>query len=94
MRYTPRGLSSMIKLRATKISRSFLSWQVRSLIGYKFALKMEQTAVIKEALRIAVATPAGLPRIVPPSGAVISGVNIPGGVRVSCPSIIESHLKP
>jgi hypothetical protein len=55
---------------------------------------MEQTAVIKEALRIAVATPAGLPRIVPPSGAVISGVNIPGGVRVSCPSIIESHLKP
>jgi hypothetical protein len=28
------------------------------------------------------AVPAGLPRVVPPSGAVISGVRIPGGVRV------------
>lgn len=51
---------------------------------------MTQTAVIKEALRIATAVPAGLPRIVPPSGAVISGVRIPGGVRASCPSIIVS----
>ena len=55
---------------------------------------MVQTAVIKEALRIAVATPAGAPRVVPPSGATISGVKIPGGVRVSCLSIIESHLTP
>ncbi|KAI0277339.1 cytochrome P450 [Russula aff. rugulosa BPL654] len=45
------------------------------------------TAVIKETLRIAVTTPAGLPRVVPPSGAVISGVNVPGGVGVSCPSV-------
>ena len=43
---------------------------------------MEQTAVIKETLRLAVPTPAGLPRVVPPPGAVISGVKIPGGVRV------------
>ncbi len=55
---------------------------------------MEQTAVIKETLRIALATPAGLVRVVPPSGAVISGVKIPGGVRVSCPSIIGPHLIP
>jgi cytochrome P450 len=44
---------------------------------------MEQTAVIKESLRLASPTPAGLPRVVPSSGAVISGVRIPGGVRVS-----------
>jgi cytochrome P450 len=48
---------------------------------------MEQTAVIKETLRMAATLPAGLPRVVPPSGAVISGVEIPGGVRVSCPSV-------
>jgi hypothetical protein len=38
-------------------------------------------------LRIAPAVPVGLPRVVPPSGAVITGVRIPGGVRVShtCP---------
>jgi hypothetical protein len=46
---------------------------------------MEQTAVIRETLRMATAIPAGLPRVVPPSGAVISGVNIPGGVRASSP---------
>ncbi|KAH9002465.1 cytochrome P450 [Lactarius hatsudake] len=41
------------------------------------------TAVIKETLRIAPAVPAGLPRVVPPSGAVIAGVRIPGGTVVS-----------
>jgi hypothetical protein len=41
------------------------------------------TAVIKETLRIAITTPAGLPRVVPPSGAVISGVKVPGGTVVS-----------
>ena len=51
---------------------------------------MEQTAVIKETLRMAVPTPAGLPRVVPPSGAVISGVKIPGGVRLSRPPVIAS----
>ncbi|KAF8488483.1 putative P450 monooxygenase [Russula emetica] len=51
------------------------------------------TAVIKETLRIAVATPAGAPRVVPPSGAVISGVKVPGGVSVSCPSVFcRSYL--
>jgi hypothetical protein len=54
----------------------------------------KQTAVIKEALRIGVPTPAGHTRVVPPSGAVISGVKIPGGVRVSCPSVIGSCLMP
>ena len=41
---------------------------------------MEQTAVVKEALRMSIAIAAGLPRIVPPTGAVISDVEIPGGV--------------
>jgi len=41
------------------------------------------TAVIKETLRIATPIPAGLPRVVPPSGAVISGADIPGGTVVS-----------
>ncbi len=53
---------------------------------------MEQTAVIKEALRIGVPVPAGLPRVVPPSGAIISGVKIPGGVRVSWQPVIVSYL--
>lgn len=51
---------------------------------------MEQTAVIKETLRLAAPTPAGLPRVVPPPGAVISGVRIPGGVRVS-PTSLYPH---
>ena len=51
------------------------------IVKYEFPLRVKQTAVIKEALRISTAVPAGLPRIVPPSGAVISGVKIPGGVR-------------
>ncbi len=54
---------------------------MRSFVGYEFALRVEQTAVVKEALRISVAIASGLPRIVPPSGAIISGVKIPGGVR-------------
>jgi len=41
------------------------------------------TAVIKETLRLAIPVPGGLPRVVPPSGAVISGVWIPGGTVVS-----------
>ena len=42
---------------------------------------------------MAISTPAGLPRVVPPSGAVISGVHVPGGVSVSCPSVIcRSYL--
>ncbi|KAH9979104.1 cytochrome P450 [Lactifluus volemus] len=41
------------------------------------------TAVIKETLRLTVSIPGGLPRVVPPSGAVISGVRIPGGTVVS-----------
>ncbi|KAI9434338.1 putative cytochrome P450 [Lactarius indigo] len=41
------------------------------------------TAVIKEMLRIAPAVPAGLPRVVPPSGTVIAGIRIPGGAVVS-----------
>jgi len=39
--------------------------------------------VIKETLRMSVPAPAGLPRVVPPSGAVISGAAIPGGTVVS-----------
>jgi len=40
------------------------------------------TAVVKETLRVSVAIPASLPRVVPSSGAVISGVKIPGGTVV------------
>jgi len=39
-----------------------------------------------------VPVPAGLPRVVPPSGAIISGVKIPGGVRVSWQPVIVSYL--
>jgi cytochrome P450 len=52
-------------------------------VRVELALRMEQTAVIKETLRMATAVPAGLPRVVPSSGAVISGAEIPGGVRAS-----------
>jgi hypothetical protein len=38
---------------------------------------------VKETLRLAPATPVGLARVVPPEGAAISGVRIPGGVGVS-----------
>ncbi len=57
---------------------------MRSFAGHEFALSTEQTAVIKETLRVAVSVPAGLPRVVPESGAVLSGVKIPGGVSASC----------
>ena len=80
MKCTLCGPSST-KLRATNNSKSFLSWQVCSFVRYEFSLSVEQTAVVKEALRISIAIASGLPRIVPPSGAVISGVTIPGGVR-------------
>lgn len=36
-------------------------------------------------LRISPAVPVGLPRVVPPSGATIAGVNVPGGVRLLFP---------
>src|SRR5216684_3401819 len=93
MKCAQYGLSST-KLRATKNWRSSLTWQVCLSVRLKFALRMEQTAVIKETLRMAVPTPIGLPRVVPPSGAVISGVDIPGGVSVSCPSVNGSYLTP
>jgi cytochrome P450 len=38
-------------------------------------------------LRISPAVPAGLPRVVPSSGATIAGVSIPAGVRVSFPRL-------
>jgi hypothetical protein len=39
-----------------------------------------------------VPTPAGLPRVVPPSGAVISGTKIPGGVRISPSAVSDPYL--
>ncbi len=53
-------------------------------------MTLRQTAVVKETLRLAPTTPVGLARVVPPEGATISGVRIPGGVRVS-PS--HRHVK-
>ena len=91
--YTLCGPSST-KLRIMNNSRGFLSWQVRSFLRLEFALRVEQTAVIKEALRISTAVPAGLPRIVPPSGVVISGVKIPGGVCALRLFVIVSYLIP
>jgi len=59
--------------------------------GYEHLEKLPfLTAVVKEALRIAVPTPAGLTRVVPPSGATISGVKIPGGTVVSQSSLFVS----
>ncbi len=55
-----------------------------SFVRHEFALSMEQTAVIKETLRVTVAVPGGLPRKVSPSGGEICGVKIPGGVSASC----------
>lgn len=49
------------------------------------------TAVVKETLRLAPATPVGLARVVPPEGATISGVRIPGGTSVSQSSLFV-HL--
>ena len=43
---------------------------------------------------MAATLPAGLPRVVPQSGAVISGVEIPGGVRVSCSFVFGFYLMP
>ncbi|KAI0265866.1 putative P450 monooxygenase [Gloeopeniophorella convolvens] len=48
------------------------------------------TAVIKESLRIAPAVPSALPRIVPPSGATIAGVVVPGGVIVGQSALFVS----
>ncbi|KAI0048042.1 putative P450 monooxygenase [Auriscalpium vulgare] len=41
------------------------------------------TAVVKETLRVSPGTPAGLPRVVPAAGAMLSGAFIPGGTIVS-----------
>ncbi|KAI9447697.1 putative P450 monooxygenase [Lactarius indigo] len=49
------------------------------------------TAVVKETLRLAPATPVGLARVVPPEGATISGIRIPGGTSVSQSSLFV-HL--
>lgn len=43
---------------------------------------------------MAATLPAGLPRVVPPSGAVISGVGIPGGVSVLFPFVVDFYLIP
>ncbi|KAI0282040.1 cytochrome P450 [Russula brevipes] len=53
---------------------------------------VDETAVIKEMLRMAVAVPMGLPRVVPRSGAVISGVRIPGSTVVSQSDLFVSCL--
>jgi hypothetical protein len=80
-----RGLP-LTNPRIMKNSKSFHSWQVHfCVLRLDLFLSSEQTAVIKETLRLATTTPAGLPRVVPPAGAMISGVWIPGGVCcVSC----------
>ena len=76
---SPRPTSEPRTTRETSILGKGVHFRVQ------LVLRMEKTGVIKETLRIATAVPAGLPRVVPPSGAVISGAAIPGGVRVSFP---------
>ncbi|KAL9089551.1 MAG: hypothetical protein Q9159_002503 [Coniocarpon cinnabarinum] len=50
-------------------------------------------AVIKEGLRYSHGVVAGLLRVVPPEGAVIAGVDVPGGTVVSCAAPFV-HLNP
>ncbi|KAI0277337.1 cytochrome P450 [Russula aff. rugulosa BPL654] len=51
---------------------------------------LEKLPFLAKMLRIATPTPIGPPRVVPPSGAVISGFNIPGGTVVSqSPSFVS-----
>ncbi|KAI1769943.1 putative cytochrome P450 [Hypoxylon cercidicola] len=49
--------------------------------------------VIQETLRLYTATPSGLPRLVPPGGATLSGHFIPGGYTVSAQSY-SMHRNP
>ncbi|KAG9239848.1 cytochrome P450 [Calycina marina] len=51
------------------------------------------SAVVKEALRISMANPTRLPRIVPSSGWTFKGTNFPSGAIVGC-SAYELHLNP
>lgn len=50
-------------------------------------------AVIWETLRLYGAAPGGLPRIVPPGGATLSGYRLPGGVHV-CTQAFSIHRDP
>ncbi|KAH8802761.1 cytochrome P450 [Xylogone sp. PMI_703] len=51
------------------------------------------SAVIKEGLRISMANPTRLPRVVPPEGWTFKGVHFPGGSIVGC-GAYELHLNP
>ena len=46
------------------------------------------TATIKESLRCAPGVPSSLLRVVPPSGAMIGGKNIPAGTRVGMSTVL------
>ncbi|KAF8488479.1 cytochrome P450 [Russula emetica] len=52
--------------------------------------ELEKLPYLAKTLRIATPTPIGPPRVVPPSGAVMSGVKVPGGTVVSqSPSFVS-----
>ena len=76
--YLLRNPPSMEKLMAeVDHAKGLISWEESRGLPYL-------SAVIKEALRIHPAAGLPLERVVPPQGAMISGVFIPGGTIVGC----------
>ncbi|KAI0265032.1 cytochrome P450 [Gloeopeniophorella convolvens] len=75
-------------LRAMRRSRSSRSWYApRSSARDSGKVGLLLDGVIKETLRLAPASTSGLPRVTPPSGAIISGIMVPGGAIVSQSSL-------
>jgi len=74
-------------------------WKDLALLPYLVSFFMTcvgshtmQTAVIQESLRLSTAIPGNLPRLIPPNGATVNGIFLPGGV--SYPPTWFSSLAP
>ncbi|KAH8789830.1 cytochrome P450, partial [Hyaloscypha finlandica] len=48
-------------------------------------------AVIQESLRLSTAIPGNLPRLIPPQGATVNGIFLPGGTSVSLANRIKHN---